>query len=86
MGGENLAICKTTWRRGFIFVILYHFVICSPHHHEHHHHSQSFGAVGTCWGGYMVLRLSSYGEFKAGTMSLMMTLTSLTILVMMATE
>ena len=24
-----------------------------------------FGAVGTCWGGYMAARLSSYGEFKA---------------------
>ena len=25
-----------------------------------------FGSVGTCWGGYMVARLSSYGEFRAG--------------------
>ena len=24
-----------------------------------------FGAVGTCWGGYMAARLSSYGEFRA---------------------
>ena len=31
----------------------------------------------------MVLRLSSYGEFKAGTMSLMMTLTSLTTMVVL---
>jgi len=30
------------------------------------HGAETFGAVGTCWGGYMVLRLSSYGEFKAG--------------------
>jgi len=27
---------------------------------------QTFGVAGTCWGGYMVARLSSYGEFKAG--------------------
>ena len=33
---------------------------------KYHHYHQTFGAVGTCWGGYMVLRLSSYGEFKAG--------------------
>lgn len=26
----------------------------------------AFAAVGNCWGGYMVMRLSSYGEFKAG--------------------
>ena len=31
MGGENLAICKATWRRGFIFVTLYHFVIYIVH-------------------------------------------------------
>jgi len=30
------------------------------------HGAEVFGAVGTCWGGYMVLRLSSYGEFRAG--------------------
>jgi dienelactone hydrolase len=26
----------------------------------------TFAAVGNCWGGYMVMRLSSYTEFKAG--------------------
>lgn len=26
----------------------------------------TFAAVGNCWGGYMVMRLSSYAEFKAG--------------------
>jgi dienelactone hydrolase len=26
----------------------------------------AFAAVGNCWGGYMVMRLSSYTEFKAG--------------------
>ena len=26
-----------------------------------------FGCAGTCWGGYMVMRLSAYNEFKAGT-------------------
>merc|ERR1719494_1322391 len=26
----------------------------------------SFGCIGTCWGGYMVIRESSYPEFKAG--------------------
>ena len=26
-----------------------------------------FGCAGTCWGGYMVMRLSAYSEFKAGT-------------------
>jgi len=25
-----------------------------------------FGCAGTCWGGYMVMRLSAYNEFKAG--------------------
>merc|ERR1712179_16702 len=30
------------------------------------HGAEIFGVAGTCWGGYMVLRLSSYGEFKAG--------------------
>ena len=25
-----------------------------------------FGCVGTCWGGYMVSRLSSYSDFRAG--------------------
>ena len=24
------------------------------------------GCVGTCWGGYMVARLSSYSDFRAG--------------------
>ena len=24
-----------------------------------------FGCVGTCWGGYMVARLSSYSDFRA---------------------
>jgi len=28
--------------------------------------AEVFGCVGTCWGGYMVMRLSAYGEFKAG--------------------
>jgi hypothetical protein len=26
----------------------------------------TFAAAGNCWGGYMVMRLSSYAEFKAG--------------------
>lgn len=26
----------------------------------------SFGAIGTCWGSYMVVRQGSYSEFKAG--------------------
>eukprot|EP00090_Calanus_glacialis_P010734 TRINITY_DN19192_c0_g1_i1.p1 TRINITY_DN19192_c0_g1~~TRINITY_DN19192_c0_g1_i1.p1 ORF type:complete len:253 (-),score=69.10 TRINITY_DN19192_c0_g1_i1:79-837(-) len=30
------------------------------------HGAEVFGCVGTCWGGYMVMRLSAYGEFKAG--------------------
>jgi len=29
------------------------------------HGAETFGAVGTCWGATMVMRLSSYGEFKA---------------------
>jgi len=28
--------------------------------------AKSFGAVGTCWGSYMVVRFSSLPEFKAG--------------------
>lgn len=28
--------------------------------------AEVFGVAGTCWGGYMVARLSSYGEFQAG--------------------
>ena len=30
------------------------------------HGATVFGAVGTCWGGYLVARLCSYGEFRAG--------------------
>jgi hypothetical protein len=30
----------------------------------------TFAAVGNCWGGYMVMRLSSYAEFKAGKHSI----------------
>jgi len=30
------------------------------------HGAKVFGAVGTCWGGYMVARLSGYGDFRAG--------------------
>jgi len=30
------------------------------------HGAKSFGAVGTCWGSYMVVRFSSLPEFKAG--------------------
>ena len=26
----------------------------------------SFGAIGTCWGSYMVVRQGAYPEFKAG--------------------
>ncbi|XP_023330507.1 carboxymethylenebutenolidase homolog isoform X2 [Eurytemora carolleeae] len=28
--------------------------------------AEVFGAVGTCWGAYLVTKLSSYAEFKAG--------------------
>merc|ERR1712079_882093 len=28
--------------------------------------AQEFGAIGTCWGSYMVIRESSYPEFRAG--------------------
>jgi hypothetical protein len=30
----------------------------------------TFAAAGNCWGGYMVMRLSSYAEFKAGKHSI----------------
>jgi len=30
------------------------------------HGAQVFACVGTCWGGYMVTRLSGYSDFKAG--------------------
>jgi len=30
------------------------------------HGAEVFGVAGTCWGSYMVTRLSAYGEFKAG--------------------
>merc|ERR1711970_739961 len=28
--------------------------------------AERFGTVGTCWGSYMVLRMSSYDQFVAG--------------------
>jgi len=28
--------------------------------------AKSFGAIGTCWGSYMVVRLGAYPDFKAG--------------------
>jgi len=30
------------------------------------HGATVFGCVGTCWGGYMVARLSGYTDFRAG--------------------
>ena len=29
------------------------------------HGAKVFGCVGTCWGGYMVARLSAYTDFRA---------------------
>jgi len=29
-------------------------------------HAETFGAIGTCWGSYMTVRLSAYPEVKAG--------------------
>ena len=30
------------------------------------HGAKTFGAVGTCWGSYVVLRLAEFVEFQAG--------------------
>ncbi|XP_059096384.1 carboxymethylenebutenolidase homolog [Tigriopus californicus] len=38
--------------------------ITAPYAKEHG--AETFGAIGTCWGSYMVLRLSAYPEVKAG--------------------